>query len=82
MKLPNQLNIIARAIFIFMGYYNLFESYSIWILIKMQIPTEYGVDRFLLFQLVWRLSEFAFFVRFTSVAALFYFFCENKSKKL
>ena len=37
----------------------------------MQISTGDSVDLFLLFQLVWRLSEFAFLVRFTSVAALF-----------
>ena len=39
----------------------------------MQTPTGCGKDqiRFLPIQLVWRLSEFAFLVRFTSVAALF-----------
>ena len=42
----------------------------------MQIPADVAVIGywFLLLQLVWRLSEFAFLVRFTSVAALFIFY--------
>ena len=42
-------------------------------LLKMQIST--GAAQLVIilaYQLVWRLSEFAFLVRFTSVAALFY----------
>jgi len=41
----------------------------------MRIPTDVVKIGywFLLYQLVWRLSEFAFLVRFTSVAALFVF---------
>lgn len=42
-------------------------------LIKMRAPTGNGVDCFLLDQLVWRLSELAFFVRHASAAALFIF---------
>ena len=42
-------------------------------LLKTQIPTDVAALVIVLAsQLVWRLSEFAFLVRFTSVAALFY----------
>ena len=44
----------------------------------MQIPAEYGEDCIVLAsQLVWRLSKFAFLVRFTSVAALFVYLREE-----
>ena len=73
MIVPNQLNIFSK------GYFYLYEivvpffNYFHLNLLKMQIPTGNSEDRFLLFRLVWRLSEFAFLVRSTSVAALFIF---------
>ena len=50
-------------------------------LLKMQIPTGNSEDCLLLFQLVWRLSEFEFLVRFTSVAALFILYYGEKNMK-
>jgi len=47
--------------------------------VKMQIPTGRGkiIYWFLLFQLVWRLSEFAFFVRWLRLA---HFFISNEGE--
>ena len=42
-------------------------------IVKMQILAVFWTDKGIFTELVWRLSEFAFLVRFTSVAALFVF---------
>ncbi len=70
--MPNYINIKIEELYLFTRVY-----YTLFIhtlnLIKTQILS--GVDEcnVLHIDIVWRLSGFAFFVRFTSVAALFYF---------
>jgi len=74
MNLPNQLNILARAIFIFMGYLYPFVAILIMSLLKMQISTEYGVDYVVLAVSVGLATiEVCVFGAVASVAALFYF---------
>lgn len=82
MIVPNQLNILCKGDFYLYGIVIPFFRYFYLNLLKMQISTGNSEDCFLLFQLVWRLSEFAFLVRFTSVAALcILLFVFRRSKK-
>ena len=71
--MPNQLNILSKGYFYLYGIVIPFLRRVNNEFAKMQTPTDVAMIeyRFLPVQLVWRLSEFAFLVRLTSVAAFF-----------
>ena len=60
--MPNQLNKTSKGYFCLYRITISFLSHTHIGFVKMQTPTGYGENRiwFLLIQLVWRLSEFAF----------------------